>query len=150
MLMKIRLLWSVLSLAAGIAASQAQVPAPPSNVTNGSFLVTRADVPLYPSLARAARLSGTVQVRVSVKNGSVASTETQSSSAAQILVNAARANATTWRFAPDANGTFEVTYIYELEKDEVVVPENPRVEMQLPSLVKITAKPAKPTTVYGK
>ncbi len=116
---------------------------------NGSFLVTHADVPLYPALARAARLSGAVHVLVSVKNGLVASADTQSS-AAQILVNAARENAKTWRFAPDANGTLKVTYIYELEKDEVIVPENPRVEMQLPSLVKITAKPAKAMPVHGK
>ncbi len=140
--MKMWLLFLLLSLAACTAASQAQVSPAPSSVVNGSFLVTHADVPLYPALARAARLSGTVHVLVSVKDGAVVSADAQSS-AAQILVNSARENAKTWRFAPDSSGTIQVTYVYELEKDELVVPENPRIEMQLPSLVRITAKPVR-------
>jgi hypothetical protein len=104
--------------------------------------VNHADVPLYPPMARIAGISGTVQVEVTVKNGLVASTELKSS-APPILVNATLENLKTWRFASDANATFRVTYIYEVEKEATASPGNPRIEMQLPNLIKITAKPPK-------
>jgi TonB family protein len=77
------------------------------------LIVVHADVPLYPPLAMAARLGGTVRVRVSIKGGSVLSADTEST-AAPVLLNAAKENARTWRFTPDVNGTLEVTYLYEL------------------------------------
>ncbi len=58
-------------------------------------------------------------------------------------MHAATENARTWQFAPDVTGAIDVTYIYELTKDESGVRENPRIEMQLPSLVRITAKPVR-------
>lgn len=111
---------------------------------NEAPIVRHADVPLYPPIAKTARLSGTVQVLVTVKDGAVVNAEAKSS-AHQILVNAATENVKTWKFEPETNATFQTTYVYTLEKEEAPVPENPRIEMQLPSLVRITARPTKPT-----
>ncbi len=119
------------------------------DTTDASAIVVHADVPLYPALAVAARQSGTVRVRVSIKGGAVVSADTESS-APSVLVHAAKENARTWQFAPDVTSTLDVTYIYELAKDESGVRQNPRVEMQLPSLVKITAKPVKAIPMDGK
>jgi TonB family protein len=107
--------------------------------------LVHADVPLYPAVAVAARLSGTVRVKFRVSKGSVVSTETDSSAHA-ILVNAAEKNAKTWQFGPDIDGSFELTYVYQLEAVETSLPENPRIEMRLP-IIKITAQPVKRTTV---
>jgi TonB family protein len=153
--MTARAMFPLLGLAACIVASHAQTPSAHQvgegsvSSSNSSLIVSHADVPLYPALAKAARLSGTVHVHVSVKGGTVANAEAQSS-AAPVLVTAAKENVMTWRFAPDAYGTLDVTYMYELEKEEVLVPENPRIELQLPSLVKIIAKPTKPTPQHGQ
>jgi outer membrane biosynthesis protein TonB len=108
--------------------------------TYGSLIVVHADMPLYPWLAIAARQSGTVRVRVSIKEGVVVNA-TAEASAPPVLVHAAKENALTWRFAHDATSTLTVTYIYELAKDESGVLQNPHIEMQLPTLVKITARP---------
>ncbi len=105
-----------------------------------SLLVEHADVPLYPGLARAARLSGTVRIHVQVRNGVVVSTEARSDAHA-VLVNADLSNVKTWQFSTDASGAFDVTYVYELEEGEVgLTPEPARVEMQLPNLVKISSQ----------
>jgi hypothetical protein len=114
-----------------------------------SLIVVHAEVPLYPALAVAARLSGVVQVHITIKRGSVRSVTT-ASSAPPILVNAAEHNVRTWQFAPDVNSNAEVMYIYELAKEEGIVPENPRITMDLPSLVKVTARPVRAMTMHGK
>jgi hypothetical protein len=155
--MMIRVLWTVCILATGRGASQTPIarqpattqfqsePAPQTRQTNpASLMVLHADVPLYPVLARAARLSGTVRVRVGVKGGAVVSAVPEST-AHQILQDAARDNVITWRFGPDIDASFEATFIYELANGETTVPENPHVEMWLPSLLKITARPTKAT-----
>lgn len=108
-----------------------------------SAIVQHAEVPQYPSLAVAGRLSGVVHLHVTVEGGAVTKAESDSPSQVLILVNAAAENVKTWRFAADTKGTFDVTYYFELRKDEGVVPENPRVEMQLPLLVKLVARPVR-------
>ena len=154
--MKTRPLFYLLGLATFVVTSSAQesqtpLPELPSAQMRGadaSLIVVHADVPLYPALAVAARLSGVVRVRISIKDGSVRSAET-TSSAPPILVSAAKDNVGTWRFAPDVGGTVEVTYIFELAKEEGVVRENPHIAMDLPSLVRITAKPVRTTPLHG-
>lgn len=125
------------------------VPPADSNAADASLIVVHADVPLYPALAVAARQSGTVRVRLSVKGGAVVSADAEES-APPVLVHAAKENARTWRFAPDVTSTLDVTYVYDLAKDETGVRENPRIEMQLPSLVRITARPVKAIPMDGK
>jgi TonB family protein len=109
-----------------------------------SLVVQHADVPLYPGMAKVARISGTVQVAVTVRNGSVVNTEVLKSSA-PVLMNAAIENLKTWRFLPQTNVKFTTTYVYRLRKEEAPFPENPRIQMQLPKLIEITVRPTKPT-----
>jgi hypothetical protein len=108
-------------------------------------IVLRAEVPLYPPLAIQGRLSGVVRLHVFVENGAVTKAESDSSAQLQVLVIAATENVKTWRFAPGARGTFDVTYTYELEKVEGVRSENPHIVMDLPTAVRITARPAEHT-----
>jgi len=101
--------------------------------------IEHADVPVYPDLARTARIFGTVRVEVTVENGKVISTKIKSGP--QILASATVNNILTWRFHPLVNATFTTKFIYHLETNEIVNPQNPKVELQLPLLVKITAVP---------
>lgn len=128
-----------------LAVSLVDAQALPASAPQTLPLLVSAEVPLYPVLALAARLSGTVRVKLQVNNGVVVNTETNSS-AHMILVNAAEKTVRTWRFASDATGAFELTFIYQLEAEEGGLPENPRVEIALP-VVKITGRPVKRTTV---
>ena len=98
-----------------------------------------ADVPLYPQLARTARASGTVQVEVTVKDGDVVNAEVKSGP--PMLTSATVENIRTWRFNPLVNATFTARFIYRLETDKTLDPQNPKVELQLPLLAKITAVP---------
>jgi hypothetical protein len=132
-------------------ARHAQISVPSlegSSNIEGSFLLTRAELPLYPPLARIARLSGNVHLSVSTKEGVIVAVEARST-AALVLVEAAKQNVKTWIFDRDTNGSFEVDYIYALENNEVASPQNPRIEMRLPFYIRITAKPVITNTLYG-
>lgn len=107
-----------------------------------------ADVPLYPQLARTARIFGTVQVQVTVREGKVVKTEVKSGP--PILAPATVENIQTWRFYPLVNATFTANFIYKLEANEALDPQNPKVELQLPLLVKITAVPVSLDSQKGK
>ena len=113
-----------------------------------------AALPVYPPIAKAARVTGKVIVRVTVKDGVVVQTELlskpDSASRHQFLETPTVENLKTWRFAADVTGVFTVTYTYEISGTETDDPTNAKVEM-LPSLdVKITARPVKPTVMYEK
>lgn len=101
----------------------------------------RADVPMYPQLARTARISGTVEVQVTVKDGKVVNTEVKSGPS--VLARATVENIRSWRFYRLVNATFTTKFIYQLETKEPLDPQNPKVELQLPLLAKITAVPVR-------
>jgi len=107
---------------------------------SGDLRVEHADVPTYPTIARTARISGKVEVRVTVKDGNVISTEVKSGP--PILARTTVANIQSWRFYPLVNATFTTTFIYELNSVQPLDPQNPKVELQLPLFVKITTLPA--------
>ena len=134
------ILVAILASAVSFATAYAQ-----DSLAHPSAIVLHADVPQYPALALAGRLSGSVHLHVLVQDGTVVKAESDSPVQLQILINAATENVKTWRFAHNARGTFDVTYAFELRKDEGVVPENPRIEMELPTLVRLVARPVKPT-----
>jgi len=134
------IVFATLASIANFAGAHAQ-----DSLARPSAVVVHAEVPQYPVLALAGRLSGSVHLHVAVAGGEVVKTESDSPSQLQILINAATENVKTWRFAHDATGTFDVTYAFELRKDEAVVPENPHIEMELPSFVKLVARPVRPT-----
>lgn len=106
-----------------------------------------ADVPMYPQLASTARIFGTVEVQVTVKDGKVVDTEVKSGPA--VLARATVENVQSWRFYSLVNATFTTKYIYQLETREPLDPQNPKVELQLPLLVKITAVPVRLNTKNG-
>ena len=111
------------------------------------FVVERADVPMYPIVARMARLEGTVRITATIAHGDVVKAEA-SSTASSVLKVAATRNLETWKFAPEANGQLTVTYVYALAKEEDFPPPNPSVEIRFPSYVRVTSVPAKPKTLY--
>ena len=65
--------------------------------------------------------------------------------ASRYLSDPSLANLKTWQFESEDRATFLVTYIYEIEGEETALPENPKVELDLPRLVKVIARPFKPT-----
>ena len=101
--------------------------------------VEHADVPMYPLIARTARIVGTVKVQVTVRDGNVVSTRLVSGH--PILARATVENIQTWRFHPLVNATFTTKFIYRIDTKKSLDPQNPKVELQLPSLVKITTVP---------
>jgi len=109
-------------------------------------IVTAGEIPIYPPTAIAARLEGTVVLVVRVSKGVVQQAEPMPGGNA-LLNSAARRNALSWKFSPDVSGSVNVRFVYELEKNEVVLPENPEVQMRLPEFVRITAKPVKALTM---
>jgi len=113
------------------------------------LLVKHADVPQYPQLAIQARLSGTLRFHVTIKAGTVTGIEPDADNPPnlRILADAALSNIRGWSFY-DEKAVFDVEFIYEISRQEVVVPENPRIELNLPHSVKLIASPVKPTVNY--
>lgn len=99
------------------------------------------DVPLYPHDARLAHINGTVEVQVTVKDGHVVDTTVKSGQ--QILARATVENIKTWVFQSNVNETFTTKFVYEMEAEDsaAVQQTNPKIEMHLPAMVKITARP---------
>lgn len=106
-------------------------------------LVLRADAPVYPPLARMAKITGKIEADFTIKGGAVVAAEARTGH--PFLVKATTENIRSWHFAPEANGTFMATFVYELQGHETASMQNPKVEMQLPALVKIIAAPTKPS-----
>jgi hypothetical protein len=126
--------------------------------------VLHAELPLYPPIALAAHISGTVEIQVAVVNGGVVDAHVKSleiqitdplnhavydnqakSKVSPYLSNPSLTNVKTWQFQPEDRADFVVHYIYQIVGEQTSLPENPRVELDLPILVKVTAKPFKPT-----
>lgn len=127
--------------------------------------IIRAELPLYPPLTSTLRIGGTVKIEVTVEKGAVVEAQVKSATiefndpqkeklynsdakkkmASQFLSGPAVANLKTWQFRSEDRATFLVTYIYKIEGEETKLPENPKIELDLPRLVKITARPFKPT-----
>ncbi len=111
------------------------------------FLV-HGDLPIYPALAKTARIIGTVHVRVTIENGEVVGTELISGH--PLLVAATIDNIKSWKFDKTVRTTFTTTFIYQLDglSEETAEPSNPKLELELPSLAKITARPPYTATLY--
>src|SRR6516164_4125558 len=70
-------------------------------------LVLRADAPVYPPLARMAKITGKIEAEFTIQNGEVVKAVAKTGH--PFLVNATTENIRSWRFAPEANGTFTAT-----------------------------------------
>jgi hypothetical protein len=120
-----------------------------------------ADIPLYPPLARTAHISGAVEIQVVIEKGIVVVAQVKSVVLAswngpeltddgkrkvgRYLSDPSLANLKTWKFQTEARAEFLVTYANRIEGEETNLPENPKVELDLPTLARITVKPFKPT-----
>jgi len=101
---------------------------------NAQMRLDHADLPLYPESARTANIFGTVEVRVTVKDGTVVSTEVISGP--PILGQATTENIQSWHFASPVSCSFRTQFVYQFaEAGDVAIP---KVELQLPYLVTIT------------
>jgi hypothetical protein len=142
------------------APAWAQAPPTPSNTELANCPpLSHAEVPLYPPIARLAHISGTVEIEVEANNGLVVDAEVKSIEVSShngppltdegkkkvglYLSNPSVANVKTWQFQSEGHKKFLVKYIYRIEGEATPALENPRVELDLPS-VKITATPIKP------
>jgi hypothetical protein len=114
--------------------------------------LTHAELPLYPAIAWTAHISGTVQIQVTVERGAVVDAQLKSGSS-PYLSNPSLANVKSWQFQSEDHTAFLVTYVYKIEGEETQLPENPKIELDLPRVVKVTARPFKPSCsdcVQGK
>lgn len=130
-------------------------------------LISHADLPLYPPIARGLNLTGTVDIHIIVTKGSVVDAqigsvvikhcggctggplnETGRKNVSLMLSTPTLANVKTWHFQSDWSGALSVTYIYRIQGKESVLPENPTVQFDLP-VVTVTARPFKPTVLYS-
>jgi hypothetical protein len=112
-----------------------------NDVIRYPYLV-HGDLPVYPTLAKTARITGDVRVRVIVDKGEVVGTETISGH--PLLVSAAIDNIKSWKFDSTVRTTFATTFIYRLGGESEETKEqrsNPKLELELPSSAKITARP---------
>jgi hypothetical protein len=142
---------------------QSTAEAPSAEPTHYPNLI-RAELPLYPPLPWTAHISGTIKILITVDKGSVVDAQVKSfqiqitdpqnhavydsrakTNASRYLSDPSLANLKTWQFRAEDRATFLVTYVYEIEGEETALPENPKVELDLPRLVKVTARPFKPT-----
>ncbi len=101
--------------------------------------VAAAAVPLYPPLARVARIEGVVHVKVTTDGHKVIATQPEDGH--KILVAAAEANAKTWEFATHEPTTFTVTYHYKLVAESKENPYGPTVILRLPTEVEVSTTP---------
>jgi hypothetical protein len=140
--MQIRTLAALLLL---LASGFAQTTSKATDTDKAHYpLLTYAEMPLYPRVPLTARISGTVTIQVIVKHGVVTDAQVKSSSS-PFLSNPSIANVRTWRFERTANATFIVRYDYQIKGEETAHLENPKIELELPHLVTVIAKPLKPS-----
>jgi hypothetical protein len=123
----------------------AQVPSPTSP-DDPYIVVTRAEVPSYPAVAEGLGLEGSVVLDVSIKDSYVVDI-TVVSSPSHWLSDPTVANVSEWRVRsyPNAEATFRTTFVYRLDQEETLVPENPEVRLRLPTFVEVVQRPVGPT-----
>jgi len=100
-------------------------------------MVSHAEVPLYPPLARVANVSGVVHVIVTTDGHLVVTAH--ANEGPKPLRDAAEKNAMSWQFTTHEPTTFTVTYVYKLVDDLNPQLNNPRVILQLPTEVEVDA-----------
>jgi TonB family protein len=112
-------------------------PWPTTSTPTAAVLITRAEVPRYPELARNSGITGVVMIDVTVSGGEVMEGKVRSGD--RMLADDALRNVKSWQFAPGTNMRFTTTFTYEVERRSSRASREPRVELQLPSWVHITA-----------
>ena len=142
---------SLLFLPFACAAQQGGPKLPPRLIA--------AEMPCYPPVAEAARVSGWLEARVTVDRGKVLQAEVVRAEArdnhshvwkdgSQWLNAPTLTYLKTWRFDSDVDTSFVVRFTYSIAGSETHEPTTPTIEI-LPSLdVNVTARPVKPVVEY--
>jgi TonB family protein len=100
-------------------------------------VIENAEVPRYPEMAWNVGITGSVTIDVTVSGGQVSNAEVKSGD--RMLSGEAVRTVKTWQFAHDTNATFTTTFTYDVEHRLTGTSRTPRIELQLPSAVHITA-----------
>ncbi|HLW99453.1 MAG TPA: energy transducer TonB [Candidatus Acidoferrales bacterium] len=100
-------------------------------------MISSAQVPLYPQVARIVNVEGVVHIRVTTDGHRVVSAQIKDGN--KLLSASAEENIKSWYFSPHEPTTFTVTYTYKLVTDLQPVQNNPRVLLKLPTEVEVDA-----------
>lgn len=100
-------------------------------------MVAGGAVPLYPPLARAAKVQGVVHLKVVTDGTRVVTAQAEDGS--RVLAAAAEENARTWQFSKHEPTSFTVTYRYRLDAN--ADPNNPTVTLRFPTEVDVSMAP---------
>jgi len=101
-------------------------------------LVTNGKMPLYPMMARAARIQGVVKIKVVTDGEKVISADVESGP--PMLARFTKANVLTWEFSKHKPTTFVTTFEYEIEGPNQCTYSNGSSTLNLPLEVHIYAK----------
>ncbi len=101
-------------------------------------VVIAGQIPLYPPIARAARVSGIVKMQVTTDGNFVTSIKVESGP--PMLVKFTRANVQTWEFVQHKPTSFETTFEYVIEEPAQCSYSNASVKLDLPTHVRIGVK----------
>jgi len=124
------LLTTVIAVCCASRFNAAQAPRSESDLP----VVKTAEMPMYPHIARVARIEGTVRLQVWTDGASVVRVEGTGN---KLLANSAEQNVRTWRFYPHKATSFTITFVYGLDKTEVDGYANPSIAVRLPTSVEI-------------
>jgi hypothetical protein len=104
--------------------------------------VVQHSEPIYPPLARQARIQGEVSVKVTTDGESVREAVAQTGH--PLLRMAAEDNAKSWKFASHTPSTFDVTFRYKLMENSIEVEF-----LKSPTIVEILASPPETSIHYS-
>ena len=101
-------------------------------------LVVSGKMPLYPIMARAARVQGVVKIKVMTDGKKVTSVDVVSGP--PMLVKFAKENVFTWEFAAHKPTRFLTTFEYVIEEPAQCDYSNDALTLRLPLEVRVSAK----------
>ncbi|HEV2464770.1 MAG TPA: hypothetical protein VGT04_13275 [Acidobacteriaceae bacterium] len=106
--------------------------------TKESPLVVAGDMPLYPIMARVARVQGVVKIKVTTDGKKVIAVEAEGGP--PMLVKFAKEDILTWRFAEHKPTTFITKFDYVIEEPFQCDFSNDTLVLKLPFEVQISAE----------
>lgn len=101
-------------------------------------LVIAGKMPLYPIMARLARVQGVVKIKVTTDGEKVSSLDAESGP--PMLVKFTKENILTWEFVKHSPTTFVTTFKYVIEEPDQCLYSNGTSVLNLPLEVRISAK----------
>ena len=111
-------------------------------------VVESAEVPMYPLMARIARLEGTLTLRVQTDGTAITGVTGEGGS--PLLRHAAEKNLRTWRFVTHKPTIFEVTFVYSIDSEMPVGGGNSTVVLKFPTRVEVRTGPPQIETARGE